>query len=199
MTETPGRKTRVVRDRFTNDYMLAHAGEEVDIRTLTDAYNRKNPTADLGWAEMRNTLKVLSRDPKAGYGKKFPAMLALEFLTEDRVMLPGDAATVPVEDSTLPLDPADEPELAEYGETDESEEPEGFDLDGHHEAITETVQFFDSRHLPDHLRRIAQPIEALVAHLLEELDDSRELAHGMRALLIAKDCFVRCAVQAART
>ncbi len=58
-----------------------------------------------------------------------------------------------------------------------------------------TIKYFEYSHLPAHLQEVSKPIGEL-AHKLEiELPDGPEKSAGMRKLLEAKDCFVRCALE----
>lgn len=48
--------------------------------------------------------------------------------------------------------------------------------------------------LPTHLFIVAEQFSSLALEMVENLPDSPELTAGLRKLLEAKDCFVRCAV-----
>lgn len=63
-----------------------------------------------------------------------------------------------------------------------------------HPATKAIAQYFDSQHLPNHLRAIAVPCEVLAAEMITRLPDGPELTTGLRKLLEAKDCFVRSAL-----
>lgn len=56
-----------------------------------------------------------------------------------------------------------------------------------------TIDYFEYKHLPDHLQTVSKPISEL-AMQMNNLPDSSEKAAGMRKLLEAKDCFVRSAL-----
>lgn len=56
------------------------------------------------------------------------------------------------------------------------------------------LRYFEAAHLPEHLRRISEPIGVLAYALTEELPAGPELSAGLRKLLEAKDCFVRAAL-----
>jgi hypothetical protein len=53
------------------------------------------------------------------------------------------------------------------------------------------MRFFNSEHLPEKLREIAQPLEAVARIMDNDLPNSAEKSAGLRKLLEAKDCFVR--------
>lgn len=55
-------------------------------------------------------------------------------------------------------------------------------------------RYFESAHLPEHLRTISQNFEVLYIHLMATLPASAEKTAGVRKLLEAKDCFVRAAL-----
>ena len=55
--------------------------------------------------------------------------------------------------------------------------------------------FFNYKHLPPHLQRISKPIREIAFSIDDALPDSAEKSAGMRKLLEAKDCFVRCAIE----
>ena len=57
---------------------------------------------------------------------------------------------------------------------------------------TSTLAFFEYEHLPIHLQKISQPFCELADLMEEMLEASPEKSAGMRKLLEAKDCFVRC-------
>lgn len=50
---------------------------------------------------------------------------------------------------------------------------------------------FKSDHLPERLRLVAAPCEALARNYVETIPVGPELLAGLRKLLEAKDCFVR--------
>ena len=61
-------------------------------------------------------------------------------------------------------------------------------------STTTTIQYFSSTHLPGALQAVAGPIEVLARKLEAFLPGGPEKSAGMRKLLEAKDCFVRCAL-----
>ena len=63
-----------------------------------------------------------------------------------------------------------------------------------HPSTAHIARYFDSAHLPDDLRPIAEACEDLAAEMLLVLRDGPELSAGLRKLLEAKDCFVRAQV-----
>lgn len=64
------------------------------------------------------------------------------------------------------------------------------DKEGKHMPST-TIQFFDYKHLPEHLQAVSKPVYDLAHQMEEFLPDGSEKSAGMRKLLEAKDCFVR--------
>lgn len=70
-------------------------------------------------------------------------------------------------------------------------------LEGRHPATREVAQFFTVDHLPKGLRWASESFRDLAVSMLLTTPDSPELTTGLRKLLEAKDCFVRC--QVART
>ena len=61
-------------------------------------------------------------------------------------------------------------------------------------STTTTIQYFSSSHLPAALQAVAGPIEVLARKLEALIPGGPEKSAGMRKLLEAKDCFVRCAL-----
>lgn len=57
-----------------------------------------------------------------------------------------------------------------------------------------TIKYFASAHLPPKLQAVSKPIGDLADKLESILPDGPEKSAGMRKLLEAKDCFVRCAL-----
>ena len=57
-----------------------------------------------------------------------------------------------------------------------------------------TIKYFAFAHLPPKLQAVSKPIGELAAALESLLPDGPEKSAGMRKLLEAKDCFVRCAL-----
>jgi hypothetical protein len=68
---------------------------------------------------------------------------------------------------------------------------------GRHPGTVSIMRHFAWAHLPQHLQVISAPIGLIALEMVRELADSPELAAGLRKLLEAKDCLVRCAVDAA--
>lgn len=54
-----------------------------------------------------------------------------------------------------------------------------------------TIEFFEYRHLPEHLQKISKPVGDLAFKMDDIIEDCPEKSAGMRKLLEAKDCFVR--------
>jgi len=59
---------------------------------------------------------------------------------------------------------------------------------------TNVDQYFVFEHLPAPLQAISKPIAVLASQMNAMLPDGPEKSAGMRKLLEAKDCFVRCGV-----
>lgn len=57
------------------------------------------------------------------------------------------------------------------------------------------LQFFTYTHLPPDLQEISKPFCELAAHLETRFIATAEKTAGLRKLLEAKDCFVRCLVE----
>lgn len=57
-----------------------------------------------------------------------------------------------------------------------------------------TIKYFTFAHLPPKLQFVSKPIGELADKLESSLPDGPEKSAGMRKLLEAKDCFVRCAI-----
>lgn len=57
-----------------------------------------------------------------------------------------------------------------------------------------TIKYFAFAHLPPKLQAVSKPIGELAEKLETLLPDGPEKSAGMRKLLEAKDCFVRCAL-----
>jgi hypothetical protein len=68
-----------------------------------------------------------------------------------------------------------------------------------HPATEHLLQFFAYDHLPQHLQDISAGSFLLAQDMTTMLPDGPELTSGLRKLLEAKDCFVRAAVEQART
>lgn len=58
------------------------------------------------------------------------------------------------------------------------------------------MRWFDSAHLPPDLQEVAVPIEKLAQRMDAELPETAEKTAGLRKLLEAKDCLVRCKIEA---
>ena len=56
------------------------------------------------------------------------------------------------------------------------------------------MEFFEYKHLPEHLQAVSAPFRRLAHEMVLAQDDSEELQHGLRKLLEAKDCMVRAAL-----
>jgi hypothetical protein len=57
-----------------------------------------------------------------------------------------------------------------------------------------TIKYFAFAHLPPKLQAVSKPLGELAEKLEDLLPDGPEKSAGMRKLLEAKDCFVRCAL-----
>lgn len=57
-----------------------------------------------------------------------------------------------------------------------------------------TIKYFAFAHLPPKLQAVSKPLGELAEKLEALLQDGPEKSAGMRKLLEAKDCFVRCAI-----
>lgn len=57
------------------------------------------------------------------------------------------------------------------------------------------MRFFEYAHLPESLQQISQPICELAHQMNARHPESAEKTAGLRKLLEAKDCFVRCTLQ----
>ena len=62
-----------------------------------------------------------------------------------------------------------------------------------------TIKYFAFAHLPPKLQAVSKPIGELATALESLLPDGPEKSAGMRKLLEAKDCFVRCALDMPET
>lgn len=66
-----------------------------------------------------------------------------------------------------------------------------------HLSVRHFERLFAFGHLPEGpIRNASVPFALMAEGMLCDLPDSQELAAGLRKLLEAKDCFVRCAVLA---
>lgn len=68
-----------------------------------------------------------------------------------------------------------------------------------HPSTTHLLSLFECDHLPEHLQRIARPLQTLAVMTTNQLQDGPELTAGLRKMLEAKDCMVRQAVIDTRT
>lgn len=68
------------------------------------------------------------------------------------------------------------------------------DLTGRHPGTVAVAKHFTYAHLPEHLQDVSKPCHDLAEHMVRELPDSPELTFGLRSLLLAKDAFVRAAL-----
>lgn len=66
-----------------------------------------------------------------------------------------------------------------------------------HPSTVNLLRWFDSEHLPEHLRVVVRPIHQLALDTALALPDGPEKSAGLRKLLEAKDCLVRAAIDAA--
>ncbi len=60
-----------------------------------------------------------------------------------------------------------------------------------HPAVQNVLHFFESEHLPEHLKEPAQACRVLAVQMADTVPHNAELTVGLRKLLEAKDCFVR--------
>ena len=58
-------------------------------------------------------------------------------------------------------------------------------------AVANVLQFFEYRHLPEHLQEVSEGCCLLAHEMASGLPQCPELTVGLRKLLEAKDCFVR--------
>jgi hypothetical protein len=56
------------------------------------------------------------------------------------------------------------------------------------------LQFFEYKHLPEHLQAVSQPFHVLAHHIVETLPSNPERTAGLRKLVEAKDCAVRALI-----
>lgn len=62
------------------------------------------------------------------------------------------------------------------------------------ENMSEILQYFEYKHLPEKLQEISKPICKLANKMDQDLIGCPETSAGLRKLLEAKDCFVRAAL-----
>lgn len=63
-----------------------------------------------------------------------------------------------------------------------------------HPATVAVLRHFSYAHLPAHLKEISKPACDVALHMADKLPDGPDLTCGLRALLEAKDNFVRAKV-----
>ena len=68
-----------------------------------------------------------------------------------------------------------------------------------HPSVQQLLGFFAYHHLPADLQHISRHFAVLADIAVNTLPESPELTVCLRKLLEAKDCAVRCAVQARQT
>lgn len=56
------------------------------------------------------------------------------------------------------------------------------------------LQFFEYKHLPEHLQVISRPFSIMANSLVEQLPKNPERTTALRKLLESKDCAVRAAL-----
>jgi len=56
------------------------------------------------------------------------------------------------------------------------------------------VEYFEYKHLPEHLQAVSKPFSELAIAMNEILADGPEKSAGLRKLLEAKDCMVRASL-----
>lgn len=71
------------------------------------------------------------------------------------------------------------------------------DLSDRHPGTRQIARWFAYDHLPSHLQAVSRPCHDLADEMIGALPDGPELTAGLRSLLVAKDAFVRQAVEAA--
>lgn len=66
---------------------------------------------------------------------------------------------------------------------------------GRHYAVQEKMRWLEPNPgLPAHLREIAESVQSLALHLIEEIGDDPQLALGLQHLIDAEGCFVRAKI-----
>ena len=69
------------------------------------------------------------------------------------------------------------------------------DTPARHYSVQEKLRWLEPNpNLPPHLRDIAESVQSLALHLIEEIADDPQLALGLQHLVDAKDCFVRAKI-----
>ena len=66
------------------------------------------------------------------------------------------------------------------------------DLSGRHASVRQVAQWFAYDHLAGDARAVSQQCHDLAKRMITALPDSAELTVGLRKLVEAKDCLVRC-------
>ena len=56
------------------------------------------------------------------------------------------------------------------------------------------LQFFEYKHLPEHLQAISMPFFTMAHNIVQQLPSNPERTAGLRKLLEAKDCIVRSSI-----
>lgn len=56
------------------------------------------------------------------------------------------------------------------------------------------IEYFEYKHLPEHLQAVSKPFSELANAMNETLIDGPEKSAGLRKLLEAKDCMVRASL-----
>lgn len=67
-------------------------------------------------------------------------------------------------------------------------------LEGKNQAVVAVARYFEYEHLPVHLQDISKQVYLLAETMINSLPDNPQLTLGLNNLLIAKDCFVRAAL-----
>lgn len=68
------------------------------------------------------------------------------------------------------------------------------EFENRHPATLHIFQYFAYDHLPEPLKTNAMYSYQLAVAMATELPDGPELTAGLRKLMEARDCFVRCAI-----
>lgn len=63
-----------------------------------------------------------------------------------------------------------------------------------HPGTVAIAKYFECGHLPDRLQAFSKPCHDLAEGMIRALPDGPELTFGLRQLLLAKDAFVRAAL-----
>ncbi len=70
---------------------------------------------------------------------------------------------------------------------------------GRHPSVKAIARWFEFRHLDGPARNASEAVFDLAEHMIDSYPDSTQLTAGLWDLLHAKDCFVRCAIEASET